>query len=129
MLLFMWIDVDHDVPHVGKPLEDELLDVGGNVVGLFDRHFGIHVQLQVHDQVLPGSPTSDLVDMLDAGHPFRDRGDGGSRRAGWDERSHIDRPAAGRRTLPAGGPERPGGRSNPAGRQVEPGFLRLHPLP
>ena len=52
MIVLMGIDMDHDVPDVLEVFEDELFDGRGDGMGLPHGHLGIHVELQVHDQVL-----------------------------------------------------------------------------
>lgn len=52
MVILMGIDMDHNVPDVQEAFEDELLDGGGNGMGLPHGHLRVHVELKVHDQVL-----------------------------------------------------------------------------
>jgi len=67
MFLVMGIDVDHDITNVGKGIEDQLLDPGGNIMGLLDRHGRVHLKLEVDNHVLAGAAPTDVMDML---HPL-----------------------------------------------------------
>jgi hypothetical protein len=57
--------VDHHVADVGVELEDAPLHLGGDLVGTFDGHLRVHVELQVDDEELPGVPGADLVHPVD----------------------------------------------------------------
>ena len=77
MFLFVGIDVDHHIPDVREACEDEPLDFGGDGVRLPHRHLGIHVQLQIDDQILAGPPAPDLMNVLDPGDVLYGGGDVG----------------------------------------------------
>jgi hypothetical protein len=61
MVLFVGIDVYHYVPDIRETFEDEPFDFCSNFVRPLHRHHGIHVQLQIDDQILAGSSAPDTT--------------------------------------------------------------------
>src|SRR3990172_4360040 len=75
--------MDHHVHHGGDPVQNPLLHPVGELVGRLDPQGGIHLDVDVHVDVVLQAPGPDLMAAPDAGevpHERRDllRGDAGS---------------------------------------------------
>ena len=62
MRLIAGVDVNHDVADIGKAAEDQDFDLIGDFVRMPNSHFRVHLQLQIDNQILAGTPPAYFMD-------------------------------------------------------------------